>query len=203
MAKARYEGKCLSCGKTFSKAGIARHIRARSDIGGMLFYVGAKYIPDFWMYLEIPEKTSLKKLDSFLRDVWLECCGHLSAFNIDDQDYMAYPDPDYNDIGMDFLLKKVVKEGDVFEHEYDFGTTTCLSLKFLADAKSKMAKQEIKIIARNDLPEAKCESCGEAGGWEEKEGLFCEKCFSEHGHEEEMSLPIVNSPRCGVCGYPG
>ncbi len=35
-----------------------------------------------WMELGVRADTTLHKLDSFLRSVWLECCGHLSHFDI-------------------------------------------------------------------------------------------------------------------------
>jgi len=30
----------------------------------------------------MPARATLTDLDGFLRDIWLECCGHLSAFDI-------------------------------------------------------------------------------------------------------------------------
>jgi hypothetical protein len=34
------------------------------------------------MHLEVTASTALATLDRFLRVTWLECCGHLSAFEI-------------------------------------------------------------------------------------------------------------------------
>jgi len=31
----------------------------------------------------------------------------------------------------------------------------------------------------------------------------CEGCAGEHECGEEMLLPVVNSPRVGMCGYEG
>ena len=36
----------------------------------------------------------------------------------------------------------------------------------------------------------------------EKEYL-CDACAKEHACGEELLQPVVNSPRAGVCGYPG
>jgi hypothetical protein len=30
----------------------------------------------YWMHLEVAAGTTLTILDRFLRDTWLECCGH-------------------------------------------------------------------------------------------------------------------------------
>lgn len=34
------------------------------------------------MQVAVPMTAPLRKLDHFLRHIWLECCGHLSAFDI-------------------------------------------------------------------------------------------------------------------------
>ena len=39
-------------------------------------------LPMYWMHLEVASGTTLATLDHFLRATWLECCGHLSAFEI-------------------------------------------------------------------------------------------------------------------------
>ena len=43
------------------------------------------------MFIEMQETATLEDLDSFLRDIWLECCGHLSAFNIYGTNYDVMP----------------------------------------------------------------------------------------------------------------
>jgi hypothetical protein len=40
------------------------------------------YLPMYWMHIEIPANATLQDLDDFLRQIWLECCGHLSSFEI-------------------------------------------------------------------------------------------------------------------------
>ena len=54
-----------------------------------LFHLVAQgtYAPADWMHLEIPVEATLRDLDQFLRDIWLECCGHLSAFTIGSTQY--------------------------------------------------------------------------------------------------------------------
>ena len=36
-----------------------------------------------------------------------------------------------------------------------------------------------------------------------EEGWLCQSCADEHECGEDMLLPVVNSPRTGVCGYAG
>ena len=40
------------------------------------------YSPMYWLHIEIPATATLEDLDRFLRAIWLECCGHLSSFEI-------------------------------------------------------------------------------------------------------------------------
>ena len=72
-------------------------------------------------------------------------------------------------------------------------------------------KERVGILARNNPPEINC-GCGKDAEWvcaiclEENMGkdcYFCDECADEHECGEEMFLPVVNSPRMGVCGYEG
>lgn len=65
------------------------------------------------------------------------------------------------------------------------------------------------FLARNDPPDIACVVCGKPakkvcteclfGG----EGALCSKCTRQHECDEEMMLPLVNSPRTGMCAYAG
>ncbi len=89
-------GKCFLCGETVAKNAIGRHLRKCVPVHETgqgrpvrLFQIRAEgyHAPQYWLYLEIPASATLSDLDDFLRAVWLECCGHLSAFTIDDVRY--------------------------------------------------------------------------------------------------------------------
>jgi len=43
------------------------------------------------MHVAVPATAPLSKLDDFLRHTWLECCGHLSAFEIGGKRYASEP----------------------------------------------------------------------------------------------------------------
>lgn len=75
---------------------------------------GGRYLPQYWMRLEIPVGTTLAELDLFLRHIWLECCSHLSAFNIRGESYCIEPDDDYYDKDMRASLARVVNIGEYF-----------------------------------------------------------------------------------------
>ena len=170
-------------------------------------------LPMYWMYLEVPAGTTLATLDHFLRDTWLECCGHLSAFEIEGVRY-------YVDAGMDSYwdrdrknmqvrLDEVLRPGQTCSYQYDFGSTTELTVKVISEQEVKMKERAIQILARNTLPIIPCDVCGKPATTictqciYEDEGCLCDACAKDHTCGEEMLLPMVNSPRAGVCGYTG
>jgi hypothetical protein len=269
------KGKCVFCEQVISKSGIRAHLescKARKTVMQALnTSVGAKSaqffhlaiegadFPQYWIQLEIPADYTLQELDQFLRDIWLECCGHLSQFIIGDSFYVGHPDeemffdeneesfdpltdelppdapPEFRQLvdsfkqflntipeelrgelddmeekDMDVALKDVLKPGMKVEYEYDFGTTTELKLVVVSLYDSKIAKDDedpIHVMARNEPPELVCEECGKPAT------LVCSECIwggegfvcNDHAtsHALEMLLPVVNSPRMGMCGYTG
>lgn len=180
----------------------------------MHLLVGSPYLPEYWLHLEVDEGRTLKDLDQFLRDIWLECCGHLSAFTIGDRIYDSHPEGGWRSSkSMWVKLGEVLKEGMKFGYEYDFGFTTELELKVLSEQKAKPLGKPIKILARNNPPKFECANCKKEATQlcsmclceDGEEVFFCGACAEKHLCEEEGEafLPVVNSPRMGVCGYTG
>ena len=74
-----------------------------------------------------------------------------------------------------------------------------------------MKADDVRVLARNDPPDIPCGICHKnAAAYidmespDDESGWFCEQCAEEHDLDtEEMVLPVVNSPRTGVCGYTG
>ena len=82
------QGTCTTCQRRMAKAAMTRHVAScgRSERGpaALVMSVTDRGAPgDYWLHLELPASTPLRTLDRFLRDLWLECCGHLSMFEID------------------------------------------------------------------------------------------------------------------------
>lgn len=191
---------------------MRKHLQSCGEIKGMHLFVCSPYLPEYWLHLEVDEGRTLKDLDQFLRDIWLECCGHLSAFAISDTTYDSHPEGGWRPSkSMRVKLGEVLEEGMKFDYEYDFGSTTELQLKVLSEQKTKPLGKPIKILARNNPPRLECTSCQKEATcvcsmclWGEgKEVYFCDACAEKHVCEGdgEAFLPVVNSPRMGVCGY--
>ena len=217
-------GKCSLCGGVFDKAAMASHLKScvrkqgasETSTAGKgakrkpVFHlsVEGRYLPEYWMHLEVPVDATLDTLDRFLRDTWLECCGHMSEFEIEDTRYSVEP-MDFDDEFMNVKLKDVLSPGMKFRHTYDFGSSTYLTLKVVAQRESEVKSKQIKVLARNEPPVIPCSRCGApatkvcAECVYSGEGWLCEKCARDHACGEDMCLPVVNSPRVGVCGYTG
>lgn len=215
MATESKKAKCSLCGAEYTKNGMTKHLQAclskrldklseQKESKQKSFFhilVSGYHSPEYWIHLKIDNNSRLKDLDNFLRDIWLECCGHLSAFRYQREE-----------------VKMTQKVKDVFYpqmglmYEYDFGSTTTLLVKVVGEYQGILKDNDkpIQILVRNEPPEILCDKCGTLpatdictehqwyeGGW------LCESCAKNHECDEEMFLPVVNSPRVGVCGYTG
>ncbi len=171
--------------------------------------VEGRHDPEYWMHLEAPAPVTLKSLDRFLRDTWLECCGHLSAFTIKGKTYTSHPSEDFGNAGMNVALGDVLRPAMRFYHQYDFGTTTELVLRVISQQEGESGRKRIQLLARNEPPPIPCGTCGELAAQVCTEciysgkGWLCAKCAAKHKCGEEMLLQVVNSPRVGMCGYTG
>jgi hypothetical protein len=173
--------------------------------------------PEFWLHLDVQTKGTLAELDEFLRDIWLECCGHMSAFQIGDRYFeqdtgavdsmwsMIFGQPAPAE-SMRARLSSVLRPGLKFFHEYDFGSTTRLILKVISEHEG-VSRERVLLLARNELPDMECSECGNPAAWIDTFGdyeLYCAACADAMVEEsKEGFLPVVNSPRMGVCGYVG
>lgn len=212
MARTTSHGTCQLCGYGSSKAGLTRHLKTcpvEHDQGKgkavKLFHlrVEGEYSPMYWLDLEIKGHATLRDLDQFLRDIWLECCGHLSAFDIGGRNY----DVQRN---MKPKLGDVLASGMTFDHEYDFGSTTYLKGKVVSEREGNIGREPLRLLARNDPPTWECQVCGEAATWlnveetwDSENPFYCETHMEASGEDDYLFLPTVNSPRMGVCGYEG
>lgn len=251
MEKTKSTGECLFCKKHYTKAGINRHLKKHLEEQmirnkpGRSFLLKAEPDPGYWLQnpyflsLWVDGNTSMEDLDDFLRGIWLECCGHLSAFmdpekrrqpyfgeyDIMDaydfldqgkvKEYETIMEEARGEIPMSRKAKKAFYEGRKVEYEYDFGSTTHLQLTVMGEYPCK-ADKAIVLLSRNEPPAIKCHSCGRGTavkmctvcGYDDDDYMFCAKCAGKHAKKCEdfadyASMPVVNSPRTGVCGYEG
>lgn len=211
-------GKCSLCNGVLDKSVMATHLRScrkkqpvpEKPRKVRVFHLLAegRYQPGYWMHLEIPTNATLKVLDRSFGDTWLECCGHMSQFEIQGTRYVVEA-IDLDDEEMDVKLEGVLLPKMVFLHVYDFGYTTHLKLRVVSEYESNRADREVHVLARNEPPAIPCGCCGKPATQicmecsHSAQGWLCDACGAQHKCGEEAFLPVVNSPRTGVCGYTG
>jgi hypothetical protein len=196
-------GNCYICGAELGKTAMKNHILKAhgGETDGQeccLLKIEGAYNKDYWLFIDVATHKSLSDVDSFLRKIWLECCGHMSAFRASGQ----------RDIGKSRKLSSF-SIGDKFLHEYDFGSTTETVITVMGATRREPQKEVVRLLARNVPPQFQCAECsapaeyiGTQCMYDSDNPFYCTECGEKHEHEE-MILPVTNSPRMGECGYSG
>jgi len=224
MSTPTTRGRCYYCRETFAKSAMAKHLaqcperqQSQARNNEQTRYTPRRVLhllvegydrPEYWKHIELPATMTLLKFDGWLRQMWLECCGHMSAFHIGEHSYGRQADKELGFRSMQRTkIGDLVKVGDWFGYDYDFGTTTTLRFNVVDERESIFGKDQIKPMAINEPPDIRCQ-CGQPATqvcgiclWDEDNYALCESCAAEHECGEEMLLPVVNSPRMGMCAY--
>jgi hypothetical protein len=220
--KPQSSGTCQYCGEETVKSGMTKHLvkcekRAQAiqtaDAGKQpeenLWHLRVQdaYGKDFWLDLELRGSTTLEKLDAYLRAIWLECCGHLSKFTVGG--WGGY------DVAKSRKADDVFAGENVLLHLYDFGTTSETEIRVIDSRKgSATTKHPIALMARNNMPERTCKECGKPAAYlcmecliegdMDENPFLCEEHTEDHPHlNYGEPVPLINSPRLGMCGYEG
>ncbi|MBO6185046.1 MAG: hypothetical protein J6O88_10240 [Chryseobacterium sp.] len=206
------EGKCVFCEELLEKSKINTHLKKhlkdflKQEPLGTSFLLQIFTYPNYkkspyFIYLLVDGEAKMKDIDGFLKDIWLDCCGHMSEFE--------------GRIAKSRKLVDILEKGMDVGYEYDFGSTTYLQIKVVEEFSYKSPKK-IYLLSRNEPLKLMCHTCKEQPAsvmcsveqWEDQEHMFCDECATKHEEVCEdfadyAALPIVNSPRMGECGYEG
>lgn len=213
--KQSLKARCRICGGEYTSRGMSRHVSTcltkstekekasgKGKIKPFYHVLVRDAYGGYWLHLKVAGNTVLSHLDQFLREIWLECCGHMSAF---------FPWREIEtELSMDMPIQRVFAQNLTLEYWYDFGSTTALSVQIMGKYQGIVSSEEpVEVLARNPMPACFCD-CGQPARficaecqYNDPEAYFCESCGKDHECGEEMLLPLVNSPRCGVCAYCG
>lgn len=213
-------GLCTFCQKEMTKGGLSRHLSSCAERQKIIeetanakekeqtlyhLQVQDNYSVDFWLHLEVNGLASLKDLDYYLRAIWLECCGHMSQFSIGGWTSSEIPKSK--------KIERAFGSSAVLTHIYDFGTSSETFIKFINQRQGKpLTKHPIFLMARNNPPDVTCMKCKKPGTHmcmeciyeDEETGILCDTHTENHPHDDYGEpMPLVNSPRLGMCGYDG
>jgi hypothetical protein len=207
--KQQTKGICCLCGSSVGKAAMtkhllecnAKHTAEKKTQPAYMIRAEFPYDKRYWLTFDASVTASFSAIDSLLRNAWLECCGHMSEFSI---------------AGKQSKLEQVLEVGTIFAYEYDFGSTTDVLLTVLATHEAPVSKKATRLLSYNTPLEIPCAECGEPAI------EICSECYSEegmpqayckthlkqhikveHDNDDYSMMPIINSPRAGVCGYDG
>ncbi len=213
MSRNTNKSICRLCGLTFSQTGITRHLSSclnktlknhplDSNSDYLHLLVKAVHRPEYFLHLLVSERLTLKALDDYLRQIWLECCGHMSSF---------WSLPNQVELRKNLVLTDVFSPVNQLYYEYDFGDTTALTIDCKGNYTSTTdLAGPIVLLSRNSNPAYPCDECEDGSAtvicveceWDSG-GFLCQKCADHHPCDSDCIMPISNSPRFGVCGYMG
>lgn len=92
MRKATTSGVCTYCKNEIPKNSRSilshlsdcqgKHISDNPDIAdSLLLLIQGKYSPEYWLVIKAKPDITMRRIDKFIRDIWVECCGHHSEFS--------------------------------------------------------------------------------------------------------------------------
>jgi hypothetical protein len=209
--KIKSEGKCKYCSKTFTQQGVSRHLAThlkenelQDPSGALALHLLVKAGP-YFLHLLIPGTKPLKAIDTFLRKIWLECCGHMSNFNVGGWGSQ--------EVGITRKCEEVFSNTSKLIYRYDMGSTTELEIELKGSY--HLAIADIILLSRNEPLALICEACNKEPAVSicivssyEDVASFCKSCAIAHektckDFDDYARMPVVNSPRMGVCAYEG
>lgn len=192
------------------KCALQSDASPKSMTGGYLIRISSAEQPGiYWIFAAIPNNASLGLLYAFLRDTWLECGGHLSEFTIGSRHYMSHTESGNPSQSMKNQIGHLLLPGSICEYVYDMGSSTDLEIRVLGEV-PVCPQKTVTVLMQNDPPNLPCESCKKMADiiCSQCGDTTCAACSKRHAcalNEEDdyMLMPLVNSPRTGVCGYAG
>ncbi len=236
------DGTCFLCRKDISSSKMTTHLKScrvknsslllnekrkgatSNQHSYFLLKIQGKYEKEYWMYIEIDSTSEITLLDMFLREIWVECCGHLSCFEVAKKIISSSDEEEFYGAKVSGWVKRkknpyeqpvsnLFRTRKKVSYQYDFGTTTDLDILKMDERVAKdKNKQPILLLARNKPQERSCTLCNknaalfhccECNEEMTDQSIYCDKCLMEHEHADDYAFTISNSPRSGMCGYDG
>ena len=213
-------GPCAYCGREMSRSGMSKHLAAcperqqaieqADNARGKkqdLYHLAVRDAGsgEYWLHLEVNGSAKVADLDHYFRAIWLECCGHLSMFSVGGWGS--------DEIRKSTRIDRACRLGSELTHIHDFGTESVTLIRYVGMREGKpLTSHPIALMARNNPPPYACKECDQLATVlciecmveHEEPGLLCDEHAKVHACESYGDpMPLVNSPRIGMCGYTG
>src|SRR5260370_404577 len=146
-------GRCALCGHETTKAHMGRHLARCPHRPEQVTGTGRSetllhlriqdgYGGAFWLDVEVRSDCTLGDVDTYLRAIWLECCGHLSKFSVGGWGG--------TDIAKSRRVQAVLADGAELTHIYDFGTESVTRISAVGRrAAVPLSRRPVTLMARN------------------------------------------------------
>jgi hypothetical protein len=211
IQKPKSVGICLYCREVLHKSAITQHLGKHLELKALetpaekeRSYQLSIRAGEMFLEVLVRGSSTFKTLDTFLRKIWVDCCDHLSGFK--SRNFQ---------IRMSEKFFRVLEPKQKFEYIYDYGSSTVLDIT-VANVYPFDAGKDLILLSRNEPLPIMCSVCKKKSAtcicvehiYETEECYFCDSCAPAHedvceAFADYASMPVVNSPRMGVCGYDG
>ena len=108
-------------------------VAAHDEIGQPQPLVAVRFAavgaPRYWLIIEAKGDAQLGHVDALLRQLWLECCGHMSAFRLGRRELAMTT----------AAAIAFARAASKVDYEYDFGSTTALTGELVGNDMVRLA----------------------------------------------------------------
>ena len=204
-------GKCLFCNQKYSQSEIGKHLakhlskmeKEDKQKATKSYHHVIVEAAEMFLHILVDSNAKMKVIDNYLRNIWLDCCGHLSNFG-----HKNFK------VSMSHTIADVFAPKVKIYHDYDYGSTTRVQLKS-AKSYALHLKESLILLSRNEPLKIMCLTCKKQPAVYlcsvciyDDNAFFCGACSLQHAKEcsdfdDYAKMDVVNSPRMGVCGYEG
>jgi len=155
---------CRGCSKTMLQSRIRDHVSSCSKIAKLksaftspctLYRLRVVTMRQpYELIIDVRGDAPMSFLDAFLRDIWMECCNHLSSFACvacdEDFDENAKQPKGNNRPTMERHIASVFASCVIAVYRYDFGTTTSVLIQRVSVTENAKQDVGIFVLARNE-----------------------------------------------------
>jgi len=146
----------------------------------------------YYIYAIINPKTTFATIDNYLRNKWLNCCGHLSNFECEKKQISKR------------ATFKTYADKDII-YEYDMGSTTTIYMQksiLIKSDKEPLKTTYLHNVLQNDPFKFNCKICDKPASYHD--GVYQFVCETHKDKADNYLLTqIVNSPRMGERCFDG